>query len=639
MLTTVVANESFLDPVRAAEVWPETVATNEVFLEQLIRRKKLREYLENVITRLPQPDMSLEAALHHGYVSEEQVAEMYASLSILLESGRDYRRLVLYLPFEFLPNRRQHSSGKELRYASGRFRQAYMEAWKSLLSVHDVRANFVDGDVLEVERRTRDLPRVVKAAHLIPKLVERGLMEVKDVLALMEGSDDQILKNSIADTLPVLADLKLLDEEDIARMEQSGDRLLNSMARIIVSHITTTKRRVKTAPRTVTLSLVQEELRQEFFRADTQDYGDITEKRKAWLKQEKRQNAIDAVAEDIGTAIIEQRLTDETTASFLTRAANSASQHALIEGIRKALESIEKNNPGRALALYEHHKKTLRKLWENNDPGRRETLSKTFRRLRQLGVVAEKELAELGVVTPVLAGLFSENLKLIEEVCEIRKMATSIESNSELSRMIYPVVLVFGSRLNGYGEHDADIDLGVFVRSGTPFRNRTRLKKLLLAAFSHEKVRSDEVVEFWLEEKGGRLRVRNFAEPDVSLGKSYWTHVLFGAAWEGNESVMRELREKLLVPYLYDTGEVIEGRDARSLYLEEMEQATLQYRLMHKGYARFFPPYGGIHAPHADAIDGESMFWDSGYRQLATRLFASRVFLPIVPPHVRPETR
>ena len=153
---------------------------------------------------------------------------------------------------------------------------------------------------------------------------------------------------------------------------------------------------------------------------------------------------------------------------------------------------------------------------------------------------------------------------------------------------------------------------------------------MLKENFTHKKIRG-EIVEFWLEEKENQLKIIDFTESDVTLGKSYWAHILFGAAWKGNKDIMRELREKLLAPYMYDTGKVIHERDARSLYLEEIERDTLQYRLMHKGYERFFPPCGGIHTPHSDEIDGNSMFWDSGYRQLATKLFASRVFLPKIP--------
>lgn len=469
MTTLSIAVESFFDPVRIAEVWPESIVNNKILAQQIEQRKELKKRLEDVVSSLPRPDMPLEEAINQGHVTEKQIAELYASLSELLESGRDYRRLVFYLPFEFLPK------------APERFKQAYLKAWDSLLSVHDVRANFVDGDILEEEQQTGSLPRVVKAAHLIPKLVEHGLIEVKSILTLMEESDDQILRNSIADTLPVLADLGFLDAKEI-----------RPRAKLI-----------KPEPKV------------------------ITEKRKAWLEWKKQ----------------------------------------------KAMQP------------------------------------------RQPSIIGARHLA----------GPFSENLKLMkEEITEIEEMVASIGSNLELSKLIYPAVLVFGSRLNGYGAQNADIDLAVFIRPGTSFDDRTRLKKLLKETFAHENIRADEIIEFWLEEKEGLLKIRDFTEWNVSLGESCWTHILFGAAWLGDKNTLRELFEKLLTCYMDDTA-------ARGLYIEDMEQATLQYRLMHKGYERFFPPCGGIKTKHATEIDGESMFWDSGYRQLATRLFISRVFLPKLP--------
>ena len=625
MPTLFIAIESLFDLIRVAEIWPESIATNDVFLEQITQRKELNERLENTIDCLPRPDMPLETAINQGYVTKRQATELYEFLSILLESGQDYRRLVLYLPFEFLSK----------ASASDRFKKAYMEAWKSLLSAHDVRANFVDGDVIELEKRVDDLPRVVKAAHLIPKLVENGLMEVKDAIALMEESNDQILKNSIADTLPVLADMGFITEKEIKFMEKSEDRLIGNMARIIVSNMKmkAKEKQTKIISKTITFSSssIQKELDDEFSRIDTQDYGDITKKREIWLRQKKKQEVIEVFGKDISAAIIKDSLEDKTVKSFLTFEADTLSQQVLVEGIRKAVESVGLTDLNKARLLFTKYREILLTLWENNDPETNETLSKTFRRFRNLGIIDNKQLAQLNIDIPKLAGPFSENLKSInEEMSDIQNMVASAESNPELSHLIYPTVLIFGSCLKGYGRQKADIDIGIFVKPGTSFNNRVRLQELLKENFTHKKIRG-EIVEFWLEEKENQLKIIDFTESDVTLGKSYWAHILFGAAWKGNKDIMRELREKLLAPYMYDTGKVIHERDARSLYLEEIERDTLQYRLMHKGYERFFPPCGGIHTPHSDEIDGNSMFWDSGYRQLATKLFASRVFLPKIP--------
>lgn len=553
--------ESFLDLAQATEFWDESIISNRIFREQITWRAELNARLQDVLDSLPRPDIPVEIAISQGHVKEEQAAALYESLSGLL-SDHDYRRLVLYLPFELMPKKAWRPLGEELQKALEQFRQTYMEAWNSLLSVHDVRANFTDGDVLEVELREGDLPRVVKVAHLIPVLIEKNWMTVEDAEKLAEKTKDRILQDSVLDALLAV------------RGTSKPER-----------------------PET-----------------DSKSPAPITEKRALWLKQKEHQEAVDALSENICKAIMYgQPATPET-------------QEVLAEGIRKAVESLASSDLEEARALYRRHEQTLHALWENDSPGVREALTKAFRRLCHVGVIDKKQLAELNIATPKLEGPFSENLNLITDLVDIQAMAVSIESAHELSQLIYPVVLVYGSRLNGYGTQKSDIDVAVFVRPGTSFGNRPRLQELLAKTFAHNLIQN--VVEFWLEERDGMLWVHDFENPDISLGESYWTHAIFGAAWIGPEHVIRELCAKLLLPYLRDTDSVLHGQNARRLYLESLESASLQYRLMHSGYARFFTHCG---ATYADSVDGKSTFWDSEYRWLATKLFMGRVFLPKIP--------
>jgi predicted nucleotidyltransferase len=621
------AVESFLDPAKAREAWPESVANNEAFLEQVSERRELNESLNDVIDRLPRPDMSLEEAVNQGLVSEKQVARLYESLSGLIKLGQGSERAILYLPFEFLPDKKWQPKTEDLQGASEQFGINYVMTLNDMFVAHDVRANFVDGDVLETEQRKGDLPRVVKAAHLIPKLVEKGFMEAGDAIGMVEQGEDPVLQQSAADTLPVLADLGLITEKEIEQMEQSRNPLVRDAVQIIKSN----KKERTEATEPVTLLSLQKGLRKEFKRIDGEKHKGLTKKRAAWLNQKEKQKAVEATGENVATAIIRNELTDETVAEFLTPEADAASQQALIGGIRKAIETKASANPQQAQELYGKYRGDIIKLFESETPEIKDEITKTFCRLHGLGIVNDAQLTELNITVPNLAGPFSENLKGMEkETREVRDALVAIESDPRLSKFIYPAALIFGSRLKGYGAPGADVDVGVFIKPETPANMRTELQKLLRETFANGKT-NGEVVEFWLEEKGNGLAVKDLGKQDPSLGKNYWTHILFGAAWEGNEDTMRELREKLLVPYMHDTGEEIEGRDARGLFLEELERDTLQYRLMHKGYERFFPAHGGIHTPHSDRIDGDSMFWDSGYRQLAIKLFASRVFLPKLP--------
>ncbi len=571
------ALESFLQRTNQDALWLEEVKKNKEFSDQVTARRELNERLDAVLSKLPRPDVSLQEAVKSGDLKEESVAELYTALSALLEGDTDYQRIILYLPFEFLPSADWEPASVSLKHASDRFREAYLSAWDNLLYVQDVRANFVDGDVLGEEERVGDHPRVVKAAHLIPKLVEKGFLATEDVLRLMNETENEVLKKSIAEALLVVEDLGFLQASDLDQ---------------------------RTIDRSATPSPQKK----------------ISKKREEWLQKEKERKAIESAGDQIGAAILRGTFDDATAAEQAMPEANVATQQALIDGIRKAIESTAHADPSQAQVLYTKYRDTLISLWKHDVPEIHEALSKTFCRLHGLDVIDEAQLHALGLTIPAIAGPFSENLKQMKkETDELKETSAAIEKDAELSNDIYPVVIVFGSRLKGYGAPTADVDVAVFVKPGTSPIAAEKMRPLI----------GREVTEFWLEETSDGLRVRDDAEqPGAVIGDSSWTYVLFGGAWEGDAKTINKLREQLLVPYFYETDKKIRGRSARKLYLEELERDLLQYRLMHKGYERFFPSFGGIQTPRSDRIDGKSTFWDSGYRQMATRLFARRVFLP-----------
>jgi predicted nucleotidyltransferase len=264
-------------------------------------------------------------------------------------------------------------------------------------------------------------------------------------------------------------------------------------------------------------------------------------------------------------------------------------------------------------------------LWANGNQSIRQLLKKSFRRLYRLGILSEEQLTDYGIVLPDLSGALSRNLELITgEIDEIRKAASQIEADPELSSLIYPVFLVYGSKLKGYGDQEGDVDLAVFIKPGTAVEEKERLRQLLKDVGSID----DGVTEFWLEEHGDQLKVHDFEDYDAKTAESYWSHVLFGAAWVGNPEVIDELQQKIFPAYFYETDEIIHGHEARRLWLEEMERDILQYRLMHRGYEQHYPRVNGLADQYPESMDGHSMFWDSGYRQLATKLFIDKVFLP-----------
>ena len=616
------ASEALLDPSGKDGAWLKRIAEHPDIRRQIAERRALNERLDAVLCRLPRPDISLEVAIAKGAVTEEQVADLYESLTPLLRNGSEYQRLALYLPFEFLPGADRTPLSPALEQAAVAFTDAYKEAWHRLLNVHDVRANFVDGDVLEIEQREADLPRVVKAAHLIPELVLHGMMTVDESLALMEETPDDILRKNVAEAMAVLADRGLLRSGDIARIEDSPDPAVNRLGEQIRESGITKANDERPIPE-MSAAAMNERLRAEAARIATADFGDASPNRKAWLQKEGLRNAAEAAGNDIASAIGAHAADGKEIERLAAPNADPLARRALVDGIRKAVEAAAHADPERGRALYAAHRATLDALWADADPELCDALSTTLCRLHGLGAVGDDDLKARKIAIPALAGPASKNLeRMAHELGDIKDAVAAIERDAELSKLVYPVILVYGSRIKGYGAETADLDVGIFVRPGVPKGSGARMRAALQTIFAHEKIHASEVVEFWLDETEDGLRIHDDADDTGAIvGTSSWTHILFGAAWEGNAGVVSDLRKNILTPYFRDRAE-------RSLYLEELERDALQYRLLHKGYARFMPSYGGIHTPHADAIDGASTFWDSGYRQTATKLYASRVFLP-----------
>ncbi|OGF37251.1 hypothetical protein A2531_02790 [Candidatus Falkowbacteria bacterium RIFOXYD2_FULL_34_120] len=598
--------ELLLDIDNIHKLWPQEIANNKDFQKQLIKRKRLSNLLDIVISSLPRPDISLQEAVSKNYLQENQIAGLYGELSDLLEDSRDYHRIILYLPFEFLPDVSWKPFSCDLQEEMQRFKATYMNTWYHLLNVHDVRANFVDGDVLEKESRGGDdFPRVVKAAHLIPQLVEKGFLSIKEIYDLLEDTEDMVLQENIKESLFILDDLGFISGQDSSFVSPSNKQA-----------------------KKIDLFVLGKNIEDEFRRINSEVYHGITKNREAWLKQDKKRLAIEKFGDKISRAIIDNKLRSDALLLFMTTNINKLLILSCVNGIRKAIEFIVHKNEEQGRKLYKKYEKKLISFWEIGGSDIRETLSQTFYRLHGLRVIDKERLNALGINIPYLAGPFSKNLDLMpKEMSDIRDMTDRMLSDKNILKYLYPVILILGSRLKGYGSDKSDIDFAIFLRPGVHFKKAKKLRISLKKIFVHEKIHGD-IVEFWLKNDGHELVVSKVPKKEVFIGEKYWSDSLFGGAWIGDINAIKKIRERLLIPYFYDRKETIYGRDARGLYIEELERDNLQYRLMHKGYARFCPVFGGVNTANTDKVDGLSMFWDSGYRQIATKLFIGRVFLP-----------
>ena len=78
------AVESLVLPDPSQESWLEDISTNESFQEQVRERGDIITHIDTVFSHLPRADMSIEEALKENILSEEQVSNLYTSLSNLI---------------------------------------------------------------------------------------------------------------------------------------------------------------------------------------------------------------------------------------------------------------------------------------------------------------------------------------------------------------------------------------------------------------------------------------------------------------------------------------------------------------------------------------------------------------------------
>jgi hypothetical protein len=539
--------ELMTQPEAANDLWGQASG----LIEQVAIHGERVKVVDACLDALPSPTTTLQQAVESGEVSSVLTGQCYEVLADVLDEP-DYRRLALYLPFELLPKADWEPNDEGLQKTADRFRRAYMFAWSELLKSHDVAANFTNGDVIEPEYRDGDLPRVVKAAHLLPELVELGLISEQQVDQLLYITSDPLLRASIEDAVAGQRD-KLNDPYDVPMVA-------------------------------------------------------MTQARQAWIAREEarleREQTVSRITEEINEKGLQPSLVEEA------KSLDAPEQlSAVVEGIYRAIELAAQRSQAQASLIYDQSAELLQSCW--NVEVVRPELERIYRKMYHLGLVSKTEMDQYGVELPNLSGRFSENVDYIRsDIQRIQALTTQFADDPELSRLIYPIAIVGGSRIKGYGERSSDIDIAIFVRPGVDSAEqsliRQRVADLTGGAY--------ESSEFWLETDEDNLRVKDLPTGDSHTASSDWAHSLFCNAWVGSSESIRELQTRLL-PLYFDAS----NPDARRGYIERIEQDTLQYRLLHSGYDRHSPRY---------SVHSNSTFWDAGYRQLATRLFIDKVFLP-----------
>lgn len=600
--------ESFFDNEQAVALWPPSITMRPDFRTQTKAQQTLLLSVQTIFANLP-IGTTLTAGLTAGLVTEVTMIDLLDQLSQYLNSDRAYQRIILYLPFELTSPIITGSAA--LKEASLRFQKTYRTAWEAQSRQYDVRANFVDGDVLEIDKRDGDPVRVVKVTHLIPGLIQSGHMTFSEVLSYALKSPDRLFKSGILEALAVMRSTGLVTENDLERLLQTHDPQLERGYHQL-------PQRTQTSPPicAIPTDQVEDALRQAINQALRLENNSVTPNRLRWLRNRARTREITATAKRLSCSL------HQGIALPSPGMLSNDTMETYVEAIHLLL--LQKNQLGKkyrdwliAVAGTEERTDTVH-----------DAIAKLYRHAYTMGILGEKAAKTHRVIIPALAGPFSKNLgSFAPSVTEFQGMVAQIANDAYLSHRVYPAAILFGSQLKGYGAENSDADVAVFIKPGTPDGAQTEIAARLKHIFAHERIGGSAVM-FWLEVKDKHLVVSRNTQTTDAPPLYTWTHVLMGGAWVGDASCITTLHHELLVPYLSNPTTTLDGKPLRERWLEEMERDSIQYRLLHKGFERYYPICNPFGIAVTSATEGTSAFYDGTFRRIATELFLTRVFLP-----------
>src|SRR3990167_7772515 len=96
--------EALLSVELKNSLWPKEIREDPGITAQAKMRRTLFAELDAVFRQIPHAAMEGTEAIELGKIDPETVARLYGSLADFLDADPYHRRLVLYLPFELIPN-------------------------------------------------------------------------------------------------------------------------------------------------------------------------------------------------------------------------------------------------------------------------------------------------------------------------------------------------------------------------------------------------------------------------------------------------------------------------------------------------------------------------------------------------------
>ncbi len=589
---------------------PAEIAKHPQLVKEAQARRELNALLAAAFQKVADPNLDFSKAVELGVLSNAEVNLIYQKLATFMRANQHHSRLILYLPAQVLPDMTgvTHSSAEARQFAG-----VLQDAWLKQLQDREPRASYIDGDILEAGLGAPEMIR--KAGHLLPELLRRGILQSSEVLMILEMSDEPELVKSILEGATVAHDQAYISYRDWQKF-----MLLSSTKMGLAESLRPAKTRATVAQFDFVKTIADLEAQFAENSAYTQS---ISSGRAQWEKAAKMEKAIEQAAAEYSQQVIKKQL--KLPAVF------AINQVLGIKTVLKIGESLAKIELCVAKSFAELQLKDLWQIWQSADASAttKDAIHTTLSHWKKLGVIEQAVVEKFGVIVPDLAQAMPIDVEksLVTEYQFATESAKKIAQHPVLAQYLFPVVIMVGSRVKGQAGLSTDYDGGLVFKPNTPWEKRTEILAILRKDIP-EFALIEKPLEFWLSQtesgyglKAAPVEMHTVVRPDQ-------IHFFLNSLWIGQSAVVEKIRGNFMKKYLDLSRFGAEKTTvSRELY-RQLEMDMTQYRIMHKGYRKFYPSAKGAAPAHAELIDWESDYWDPGFKQVATQLFLSRVFLP-----------
>jgi len=593
---------------------PLEIASDPRLLEQARERRVLYQNLRQLFDRIVDVNLDFDEAVDQGLLRPGELALAYNQMAAFLAEDDNHGRIILYLPTQFLPHLNRPLADEALAAAQTRFGEAYRNAWIRLLFESDCRADFTDGDILEPGMGEPE--RIRKAAHLAADLIERDLIWVEDIFDILAiNGEEAELQSSLTEGLAVAYDRGIISQTDYGKVQsllrQSSCGVSPEESGSLGEIIGNLEIRLKTVEAKYETGSVYA--------------SKISPERANWEKQVRRNEVVDQAAMAIASKLQKGEIRPEEIEAFSD---NEVGLLSTSRGIIMAGEDLARTNLDFAREFAQGYQPLIQRNWTNGTLETRDVILSGLNHWQRLGLVEASLLDQLGIPLPDLCLPFPVKLEeLAGDFQFLLEAAVRIKADPALSAELAPLFLALGSRVKGQAGLATDFDGAVFWGPGAIWENRDAAFKRLYEAIP-ELRKIDKLLEYLLEDRGGRIWFRQPLEEIDTVMGARELHFLLNGVFIGDSSGFMALNKEICGRYLNLARFGEQKEEVRTSLLRQVEIDTLQYRLIHKGYSKFYPCQREESTSNSGLIDWKSDYWDPGYRRVASLLFVSRVFLP-----------